>query len=121
MIDPALLVHEFDRFTLREGVRLAFRFVGSSAWKDYVLEPSGLPPNLDINNDAQLDAYLQANAVAGFHSVGSAAMSPKGARWGVTDPDLKVKGVRGIRVVDASVIVKSLSFSSLTAELTVHP
>ncbi|KAL4255838.1 GMC oxidoreductase family protein [Pleurotus pulmonarius] len=104
LIDPALLVDEFDRFTLREAVRLAFRFVGTPAWKDYVLEPFGLPPDLNISNDAQLDAYLRDNAIAGLHSVGSASMSPKGAHWGVTDPDLKVKGVRGVRVVDASVI-----------------
>ena len=31
-------------------------------------------------------------------------MSPQGASWGVVDPDLAVKNVRGLRVVDASVL-----------------
>jgi choline dehydrogenase-like flavoprotein len=29
-------------------------------------------------------------------------MSPRGAQWGVLDPDLRVKGTNGLRVVDAS-------------------
>ena len=37
-----------------------------------------------------------------FHAVGTAAMSPRGAQWGVLDPDLRVKGTNGLRVVDAS-------------------
>ncbi|KAF9045836.1 hypothetical protein BDZ89DRAFT_138996 [Hymenopellis radicata] len=31
-------------------------------------------------------------------------MSPKGASWGVVDPDLRVKGVEGLRIVDGSVL-----------------
>lgn len=114
-------MHEFDRFALREAIRLAYRFVTSPGWENYIIEPSGSLASVDISSDEQLDTYLRANVIAGLHSVGSASMSPRGARWGVTDPDLKVKGVRGIRIVDASVIVESLSFSSLSAELIVRP
>ena len=39
-----------------------------------------------------------------FHAVGTAAMSEYGASWGVLDPDLKVKGTTGLRVVDASAL-----------------
>lgn len=39
-------------------------------------------------------------------------MSPFNATWGVVDPDLRVKGVRGLRIVDASVMV-SKGISSL--------
>ena len=37
-----------------------------------------------------------------FHAVGTAAMSRRGDSWGVLDPDLRVKGTKGLRVVDAS-------------------
>jgi len=33
-------------------------------------------------------------------------MSPIGANWGVVDPDLKVKGVKGVSVIDLSVLVR---------------
>jgi hypothetical protein len=37
-------------------------------------------------------------------------MSPKGANYGVVDPDMKVKGIRGMRIVDASVIVSTFEY-----------
>jgi choline dehydrogenase len=60
-----------------------------------------------LASDAALDAYIRATAIPGLHCVGGAAMSPKYARWGVVDPDLRVKGVTGLRIVDASVMVRS--------------
>lgn len=103
-------MHDFDRFALREGLRLAHRFVALPAWKDYILEIYGSFASVDLNDDAQLDEYIQENTAPISHPVGSASMSPVGARWGVTDPDLKVKGVHGLRIVDASVIVELNSF-----------
>ena len=38
------------------------------------------------------------------HAVGTAAMSDRGAQWGVLHPDLGVKGTTGLRVVDASAL-----------------
>jgi choline dehydrogenase-like flavoprotein len=42
------------------------------------------------------------------HLVGSAAMSAPDADYGVVNPDLRVKGVTGLRIVDASVMVRRL-------------
>lgn len=63
----------------------------------------------ESESDADIDAYVREQASTMFHPVGTASMSAWDAEWGVVDPDLKVKGVEGVRVVDASVFV-SLSF-----------
>jgi choline dehydrogenase-like flavoprotein len=109
-IDPGLLNSEFDVFTMRQAVRSAQRFLSAKAWADYVLAPFGDLAN--VTSDAELDKYIRANTATIFHPVGTAAMSPKGAKWGVVDPDLRVKGTMGLRVVDASVLVNFITLLS---------
>ncbi|KAF4604041.1 hypothetical protein EYR38_004463 [Pleurotus pulmonarius] len=103
-INPSYLSHQFDRYTMRETIRATQRFFDSSAWNGYVLSRAGEFATVDLEDDKELDAYIRDNVVSGLHPVGSSSMSPRGASWGVTDPDLKVKGLQGLRVVDASVI-----------------
>ncbi|KAG6833033.1 hypothetical protein H0H87_012044 [Tephrocybe sp. NHM501043] len=104
IIDPALLKTDFDKTTMREAVKAARKFVTAPAWSDYVIAQIGAFAG--VETDAQIDAYVAANAGTIFHPVGTAAMSPKGANTGVTDPDMRLKKVVGVRVVDASVFVR---------------
>lgn len=86
-----------------ESVKAAKRFAAANAWKDFVIGPYG--DLATATTDAQIEAYVRSNSATIFHATGTASMSPKGAKWGVVDPDLKVKGVEGIRVVDVSILV----------------
>lgn len=101
LIDPNYLTTPFDIFTMRETVRAVKRFAAAEAWKDYIIAPFG---NFSSDADADLDAYIRDQASTVYHIVGTASMSPRGAEWGVVDPDLQVKGAEGIRIVDASVL-----------------
>ncbi|KAG6839673.1 hypothetical protein C0991_000317 [Blastosporella zonata] len=106
-IDPALLTTNFDKVTMREAVKTVRKFVSAPAWSDYVVAQFG--PFAGVETDGQIDAYVTANAQSIYHPVGTAAMSPKGASTGVTDPDLRLKKAAGVRVVDASVIVRRIA------------
>ncbi|KAJ7243021.1 aryl-alcohol oxidase [Mycena rebaudengoi] len=102
LIDLGLLTSDFDLFAAREAIRLAQRFVQAPTWtRDYVIAPLQA---LDNATDDALDQYLRNATGSGAHFVGTAGMSARNARYGVVDPDLLVKGMRGLRIVDASVL-----------------
>lgn len=103
LIDPKYLSTEFDIFTTVASVKAAKRFAGANAFKGFVTGPYG--DLATANTDAEIEAYVRKTAETVFHPTGTAMMSPKGAHWGVVDPDLKVKGVQGLRIVDASIYV----------------
>ncbi|KAF5355487.1 hypothetical protein D9758_006351 [Tetrapyrgos nigripes] len=99
VINFNILSTDFDRFALREAFRSSARFLEASSWPDFIVAP---PTN--ATTDEEIDAFIRENAATIFHPVSTVAMSPKDASWGVVDPDLRVKGVKGLRVVDASVM-----------------
>ncbi|KAL0948036.1 hypothetical protein HGRIS_010662 [Hohenbuehelia grisea] len=104
IIDPGLMSHEFDLFTMREAVRSASRFANSTAFAGYVIGPSGALANVDMSDDESLNQYIRNTTGSLFHPVGTLSMSRRNAKDGAVDPDLLLKGVDGIRVVDASVM-----------------
>ncbi|PPR04284.1 hypothetical protein CVT26_004071 [Gymnopilus dilepis] len=104
LIDPKFLTSEFDIFALKESVKTAVRFFSAPAWKGYILEPAGAFANVSLSDDQSLEEFVINNAGSAFHPVGTASMSPRNAQFGVVDPDLKVKGAQGLRVIDASVM-----------------
>ncbi|EAU87019.2 aryl-alcohol oxidase [Coprinopsis cinerea okayama7 len=101
LIDVGMLKSEFDWYGLRETIRASKRFFSAPAWESYqlTLEP---PFNTDV--DEELNEAIKAAVSSGAHPVGTASMSPKNAQWGVVDPDLRVKKVKGLRIVDASIM-----------------
>jgi len=73
------------------------------AWKGEIICPFAPTPSAGAAY-AEIETFARGNAGSVWHPTGTAAMSPVGARGGVVDPGLKVKGVEGMRVVDLSVL-----------------
>ncbi|KAL0061682.1 hypothetical protein AAF712_011488 [Marasmius tenuissimus] len=102
IINFGCLTTRFDVFALREAIKSVWRFASASPWDGYILRSAiSISP---ASSDEELEAYARANAAPNGHIVGTAGMSRRGAVYGVVDPDLKVKGANGLRVIDASVL-----------------
>lgn len=73
--------------------------------------PSPVP-----QTDAEWEAFLRASCSFGYHSVGTCAMGGEGA---VLDPRLRVRGVQGLRVVDASTMPVIVSGNTNAATIAI--
>jgi choline dehydrogenase len=95
-----LFSHQDDLVSMREGIRAAraiYRQMPHAALIDRETIPGG-----ELESDAQLDAAIAQLGGITHHPVGTCAMGT-GAD-AVVDPELRVHGIAGLRVVDASVM-----------------
>ncbi|KAJ3573404.1 hypothetical protein NP233_g2446 [Leucocoprinus birnbaumii] len=102
IIDPQYLTARFDILAMREGIKQVIHFTKAPVWKDIIT--GVLPPMTNASTDPEIDDIIRNGSIDGLHAVGTASMSPRNADWGVVDPDLAVKGVSGLRIVDASIL-----------------
>ena len=89
-----------DLATLRRGLRAARHVYGTRPQAD-LIEREVLP-GAEHTSDADLDQHIRATAAVTQHPVGTCSMAPGPGR--VVDAELKVLGVDGLRVADASVM-----------------
>ena len=91
---------ERDRRVMREGIRLARTIFAQPAFD--ACRGDELAPGAAVQTDSEIDAYVRSQSEADYHSVGTARMGID--PMAVVDPDLRVRGVEGLRVIDASVM-----------------
>jgi choline dehydrogenase-like flavoprotein len=103
VIDPKYMTTEIDQHVAVQGMKDVLGFFEAEAFEGYIGEPYG--PLGKLMTDKELLGYVRRFAGTINHGVGTAKMSPRGAEWGIVDPDLKVKGMMGVRIVDASIFV----------------
>jgi choline dehydrogenase len=100
---PAILFNYLDREEDREGfrrcVRLTREIVGQPAMDQYV--NGELAPGPAVQSDAEIDAFVRANLESTYHPCGSCRMGTD--ELAVVDPELRVHGIEGLRVIDSSV------------------
>jgi len=105
VIQPNYLEAEEDRRALREGVKLAREIFAQEAFDPY--RGPELMPGAHVTKDDQIDTFIRKTAETIYHPVGSARMGKDADS--VVDVSLKVYGVEGLRVVDASVMPSLVS------------
>ncbi|MEO0823711.1 MAG: GMC oxidoreductase, partial [Pseudomonadota bacterium] len=99
-IAPNYLSTNEDVAEIVTGGRLIERMLGTDALRVLVAGPNGFGPG--GASDEALIADFRARATSVFHACGTCRMAPE-AEGGVVDHRLRVHGVEGLRVVDASI------------------
>jgi choline dehydrogenase len=97
-IQPNYLSAETDRRCLRDALRLCRRIAGQQALD--AVRGGERSPGAEVTGDAQIDAWISDTAQTIFHPVGTCRMGADPRA--VLDCRLRVRGIEGLRVADAS-------------------
>jgi choline dehydrogenase/4-pyridoxate dehydrogenase len=93
---------ESDLHTLRRGVRMVQEIGRHAPLKSFIA--SEMPPLQGASSDADIDAHIRATGITVHHPLGTCRMGRATDETAVVDPELRVRGVEHLRVVDASVM-----------------
>jgi len=106
LADPAIFANylsaEEDRRAMREGVKMMREVAAQAALKPYIEDEYA--PGSGVQSDADIDAWIRRSAETIYHPVGTCRMGAAGDPMAVVDADCRVRGLSGLRVVDASVM-----------------
>jgi choline dehydrogenase-like flavoprotein len=100
LIDPNYWADPHDRAMAIKGLRLAREIMRRKALEPYVLRE--VLPGPSLETDAELFDYACRSAKTDHHPVGTCRMGNDA--MAVVTPDLKLRGIEGLRVCDASVM-----------------
>lgn len=99
-IDPAYYAEPEDLETMVRGVRIARQIGNSAGLMDWGARE--LRPGRRTRSDSALARYVRKNTITTYHFAGTCAMGPNDED--ALDSQLRVRGVSGVRVADASAI-----------------
>lgn len=104
--DPAILTNflsaEEDRRVARAGIRIARDVAAQPAFDPFRGEE--IWPGAAVQSDDEIDAWVRRTGETIYHPVGTCRMGRVGDPLAVVDANCRVIGMRGLRVIDASVM-----------------
>jgi choline dehydrogenase len=99
VVDPKLLSDPRDWDVYRRGIPFSLELAKKMRESGYAIEPALVPPSLEVKD---IDDFIRKHAWASQHYVSSCRMKTL-EEGGVVDRELKVHGVQGLRIADASI------------------
>lgn len=102
LLHPEFLEDRRDVETLIRAMREARRIVAQPALAR--LSGEELLPGPALDDDAALEAFIRQRVATTYHPVGTCRMGPASDGMAVVDPRLRVHGIEGLRVADASIM-----------------
>ena len=106
LIDPAFFKEAEDLQTMKTATQMGLRVMESAALGAYRGE---MIYPLNSNDSTQIESFLRDHSDTEYHPVGTCKMGPSTDRMAVVDSELKVHGLQGLRVIDASVMPNLIS------------
>jgi choline dehydrogenase len=97
---PNYMSDEYDRKVMIEGLKLMRKVAASQPLAKYVTAEH--LPGTNVQSDDEIENYFRENGGSVSHQIGTCRMGSDSL--GVVDVELKVRGVTGLRVVDASIM-----------------
>ena len=102
LLYPNYLSEEEDVIDLRNALRETRRILMQPAFDEFRGDPVKPGPEINIDDDEELDNWIRENGETLYHPVSTCKMGND--EMSVVDDDLKVHGIDGLRVVDASIM-----------------
>jgi choline dehydrogenase/4-pyridoxate dehydrogenase len=96
------LAADNDWKTLRAGLRMVREVCRQSPMQGFMARE--IAPGDGATSDADLDAHIRQNSITVHHPLGTCKMGAATDRMAVVDPQLRVHGTEGLRVVDGAVM-----------------
>ena len=106
-IQPNYLAAESDQRVFLAGMKLARRLLRTAPLAPYVAHEAY--PGDHVQSDEELMAIGRARGTTTYHLMGTCRMGPDSDPTAVVDDQLRVKGLTGLRVIDASIMPTMLS------------
>lgn len=100
LIDPSYLSERTDMEAMIACVRAARRVLAAAPFDAF--RGAEIFPGPEVQSDAEIEAFVRRKAETIYHPVGTCKMGSD--RMAVVDHQLKVHGVDGLRVIDASIM-----------------
>ena len=117
LINPNYLSHEEDVATYVKGMKQALKITETSALKPYT-DPA--TRTLSVNaSDGEIADYIRNKAESIYHPVGTAKMGTDSDPMAVVNTKLQVKGVKNLRIADASVVPHLISGHTMAPTILV--
>ncbi|KAK7874213.1 hypothetical protein R5R35_006256 [Gryllus longicercus] len=107
-IEPNYFAFREDVNTLVEGIKIAMNVSATPAFQKFGSRPHTIPMpgcgKYSFMSDEYWECALRHFTFTIYHPAGTCKMGPQGDRSAVVDPRLRVHGVDGLRVADASIM-----------------
>jgi choline dehydrogenase len=102
IVQPNFLTDERDQQVLIGGMKLARRLLRTPALAPYFAEE--MLPGPGVTTDDELLDFARSYGASCYHVMGTARMGPASDPTAVVDDELRVRGIAGLRVADASIM-----------------